>query len=188
MCSLQHSLKRNIVVKGNCCLQVTICLEDKIVPWTRSTVLAKKYICGKMKYILLWSSAFLSFSFYDHFYWRQTSMGRLGNENRTSTNHGGFEDKVFPQITSNILAEKEYNMWKDAMPPLWCSASLWMTLVFEGNTWFLQNDVAYFVQAFHSYERAYCMHTTMTCVFQKNTTYTQGFYFIAICLFCINMY
>jgi len=45
-------------------------------------------------------------------------MGRLGNENRTSTNHGGFEDKVFPQITSNILAEKEYNMWKDAMPPL----------------------------------------------------------------------
>ena len=67
MCSLQHSLKRNIVVKGNCCLQVTICLEDKIVPWTRSTVLAKKYICGKMKYILLWSSAFLSFSFYDHF-------------------------------------------------------------------------------------------------------------------------
>jgi hypothetical protein len=34
-------------------------------------------------------------------------MGRLGNENRTSTNHGGFEDEVFPQITSNILAEKE---------------------------------------------------------------------------------
>ena len=67
-CSLQHSLKRKILVKGKCCLQVTICLEDKIVPWTRSTVLAKKYICGKMKYILLWSSAFLSFSFYDHFF------------------------------------------------------------------------------------------------------------------------
>ena len=33
-CSLQHSLKRKIVVKGKCCVQVTICHEYKIVPWT----------------------------------------------------------------------------------------------------------------------------------------------------------
>ena len=40
-CSLQHSLQRKIVVKGKCCVQVTVCLEDKIVPRTRSTILAK---------------------------------------------------------------------------------------------------------------------------------------------------
>ena len=61
-------LEKKIVVEGECCLQVTICLEDKIVPWTRSTILAKKYICVKIKDILLWSSDFLSFSFYDHFF------------------------------------------------------------------------------------------------------------------------
>ena len=32
-CSLQHSLQRKIVVKGKCCVQVTICLEDKIYQW-----------------------------------------------------------------------------------------------------------------------------------------------------------
>ena len=42
--SLQHSLKRKIVVKGKCCLQVALCLEDKIVPWTRRTILATKFV------------------------------------------------------------------------------------------------------------------------------------------------
>ena len=106
MCSLQHSLKRNIVVKGNCCLQVTICLEDKIVPWTRSTVLAKKYMWKNEIHPFMELSLPLIFLLWP-FFKRQTYMGRLGNENRTSTNHGGFEDEVFPQITSNILAEKE---------------------------------------------------------------------------------
>ena len=65
-CSLQHSLERKIVVEGKCCLQVTICLEDKIVPWTRSTIFAKKCM-WKNELHPLWSSAFLSFSCCDHF-------------------------------------------------------------------------------------------------------------------------
>jgi hypothetical protein len=124
--SLQHSLKRKIVVKGKCCLQVALCLEDKIVPWTRRTILATKYICGKMKYILLWSSAFLSFSFYDHFLMKDL--------------YTVMSSKWLPWrqcCSSNIKqysCRKKYNMWKDAIHPFWSSAWLWMTVVFKGKT------------------------------------------------------
>ena len=53
-------LQKNGVTR-KCCLQVTICLEDKILPWIRSNILARKLDCVERCNTPFNSSAFLSF-------------------------------------------------------------------------------------------------------------------------------
>jgi len=60
-----------------------------------------------MKYILLWSSAFLSFFFYDHFL-----MKDLYNVFKMIA----LKTMLFLKYQA-IFLQKEYNMWKDAIHP-----------------------------------------------------------------------
>ena len=148
--------------KKDCCWRKML-LTGYNLPWRQDSPLNEKHYFCKKVYVKKWTTSFMELSLPLIFllwpFFNERLIYCLQNNCP--------EDNVFPQITSNMFAEKEYNIWKDAIHSLWSSASLWMTVVFKGKTQFLQNYVAYFVQVFHSYERAFCMHTSVTCIFQK---------------------
>ena len=90
-------------VKGTCCLQVTICLEDKRFP--------KKEIMFLQENYNLWTGAIHPLMrlnlphFSCIFCWKIPLL-----------QNNCHEDKVFPQVRSSILGET-YHMWKDEVQP-----------------------------------------------------------------------
>ena len=77
---------RKIVVKGKCCLQVEICLEGKIIPWIRKTILGKTNINVER-----WNTSFYGAQPFSRFPCMTILPGKT-----QLLQHNCPEDEVFP--------------------------------------------------------------------------------------------
>ena len=95
-----------------------------------------------------------------------------------------LEDKIVPEIKSNILAEIQYvNKCNTSLMKLSLTIIFFcITFALKGKIPLLKNDVC-FVLLFHSYERAYCIHATM--YLPKSIIYIHFYFTIMILVhFC----